>query len=361
LKILITGGAGFIGSHVCKYFVEQGHDVIVADRFTYAGKARNLAPVLKDVRLLIGDLATGDLAERCAAVQPDWVVHMAAETHVDHAITHPERFVQSNMVGTTRLLQALWRQHLAPAEGDTACLGTLPQKIIVYSTDEVFGPTPHGHRFTEHAALRPSNAYSASKVGVEGIANAFYVTHALPIVIVRPCNTYGPGQHPEKAIPRFVGQCLRGEPMTLYNDGQGSRDWLYVTDHAAAIEFLLRLGVPGEAYNLAAGEEHTDTDIALRIAAILGVDHDAATRRHGDAETGNDLSLAASPCPRVPVSPVRYVPGRPGHDRRYAMDGSKLRALGWEPRRRFDEAFAETVRWNADHQDWWSHDLVEVA
>lgn len=326
MRILLTGGAGFIGSAVVKHCVEAGHEVIVADRFTYAGKARNLGPVLKDVRLLIGDLATGDLAERCATTRPDWVVHMAAETHVDHAIAHPERFIRSNVMGTTRLLQELYREVEHPG------------KIVVYSTDEVFGPTPPGIRFTEHAALRPSNAYSASKVGVEGVAMAFHVTHAMPIVIVRPCNTYGPGQHPEKAIPRFVGQCLRGEPMTLYNDGQGSRDWLYVSDHAAAIETLLRHGVPGEAYNLAAGEEHTDGEIALRIADILG-----------------------GPLPADPsVLPITYRPGRPGHDRRYAMDGSKLRALGWAPQRDFEAAFRETVLWNAANQDWWSHDLVEV-
>lgn len=328
MRILITGGAGFIGSAVTKFFVERGHEVIVADRFTYAGKARNLEPVLQDVAFLFGDLATGDLAERCATTRPDWVVHLAAETHVDHAIAHPERFVQSNMVGTTRLLQELYREDYHPG------------KIVVYSTDEVFGPTPAGIRFTEHAALRPSNAYSASKVGVEAIATAFHVTHAMPIVVVRPCNTYGPGQHPEKAIPRFVAQCLRGEPMTLYNDGQGSRDWLFVTDHAAAIEFLLRLGVPGEAYNLAAGEEHTDTDIARRIAELL-----------------RDEALPADPA----ALPIVYRPGRPGHDRRYAMDGSKLRALGWETRRRFDEAFAETVFWNAAHQDFWINDLVKVS
>jgi dTDP-glucose 4,6-dehydratase len=322
VKILITGGAGFIGSHVTRHLVAGGHEVIVADRFTYSGKARNLGPVLKDIQLLIGDLATGDLAERCAEVQPDWVVHLAAETHVDHAIAHPERFMVSNVVGTTRLLQALYAQE-----------GPYPGKIVVYSTDEVFGPTPAGVLFDEHAPLKPSNAYSASKVGVEGIATAFHVTHGLPCIVVRPCNTYGPGQHPEKAIPRFVGQVLRGEPLTLYNDGQGSRDWLYVTDHARAIETLLRFGVPGEAYNLAAGEEHTDAEVAHRIREILGAD----------------------------AHPITSRPGRPGHDRRYAMDGRKLRALGWQPLRPFAEAFRETVLWNARHHEWWSHDLVEVA
>jgi dTDP-glucose 4,6-dehydratase len=329
MKILVTGGAGFIGSHVVRHCVEAGHEVLVADRFTYAGKARNLGPVLKDIRLLIGDLATGDLAARCAEEHPEWVVHLAAETHVDHAIAHPERFIRSNVVGTTRLLQALYGQE-----------GPYARKVIVYSTDEVYGPTPAGTLFDEQAPFKPSNAYSASKVGVEGLAHSFWVTHGLPIVVVRPCNTYGPGQHAEKAIPRFVGQLVRGESLTLYNDGQGSRDWLHVTDHARAIETLLRHGVPGEAYNLAAGEEHTDTDIALRSAEILS-----------GQPVGIDPSLL----------PVTYRPGRPGHDRRYAMDGAKLRALGWQPERAFPEAFAETVRWHAAHQDFWSSDLVEVS
>jgi dTDP-glucose 4,6-dehydratase len=322
VKILITGGAGFIGSHVVRYCVEAGHEVLVADRFTYAGKARNLAPVLKDIQVLIGDLATGDLAARCAEVQPDWVIHLAAETHVDHAIAEPARFMWSNVMGTTWLLQALYEQE-----------GPYPGKILVYSTDEVFGPTPAGQWFTESAPLKPSNTYSASKVGVEGIATAFHVTHGLPSVLVRPCNTYRPGQHPEKAIPRFVGQVLRGEPLTLYNDGQGSRDWLYVTDHARAIEWLLHYAIPGAACNLAAGEEHTDEEVAHRIVEILGAD----------------------------THPITYQPGRPGHDRRYAMDGARLRALGWQPLRPFAEAFRETVLWYAQHQDHWSHDLVEVA
>ena len=319
MRVLVTGGAGFIGSAVTTHLVRQGHQVTVADRFTYAGKARNLGPVLSKIGLLIGDLAQGDLAVRCAETAPEAIIHMAAETHVDRAIADPEAFVVSNTLGTTRLLQALY-QYSAGVK-----------KIVVYSTDEVYGPTPAGTVFDEQAPFRPSNAYSASKVGVEGIAHAFWVTHQMPVCIVRPCNTYGPGQHPEKAIPRFVGQMLRGEPVTLYNDGHGSRDWMHTTDHARAVETVMLAGTPGEAYNLAAGEEHTDRDIAERLQTILD----------------------------VPAT-LTYVPGRPGHDRRYAMDGAKLRLLGWQPQVPFAQGLLQVVQWTVAHQDWWAQDAVTL-
>ena len=321
MRVLITGGAGFIGSSVVRHFVELGHEVCIADRFTYAGKARNLADILPWVDLLIGDLATGDLAARCAQWRPEWVVHMAAETHVDRSIDAPESFVTSNVLGTTRLLQALYLD-----------LTVDLKKMVVYSTDEVFGWTPQGEIFDEFTLYNPSNAYSASKVGVEAIANSFYVTHDMPIVIVRPCNTYGPGQHPEKVIPKFVRQMLRGEPVTVYNEGNGARDWLHVEDHARAIETLLLHGVPGEDYNLAANEEHSDSEIAAIIGIALGVKHR-----------------------------VIFTPGRPGHDRRYMMDGSKLRALGWSPVVSFEDGFCSTVHWNAANQDWWDSDTIRIA
>lgn len=317
MRIVVTGGAGFIGSYVVKHLLK--HDrVCVADRFTYAGKARNLGLSLPQIDILFGDLASGDLPDRIAEYQPDAVVHMAAETHVDYAIGYPERFIRSNVMGTTRLLHAL----------ATRCKGL--QRVVVYSTDEVYGSTPAGQIFDEQTPFNPSNAYAASKVGIEAMARAFFVTHGLPIVVVRPCNTYGPRQHHEKVIPKFVRQVLNHVPITLYNDGLGSRDWLHGTDHAAAIDLLMRSGEPGEAYNLAAGDEHTDFEIADRIIKLIG---------------------------KGPEKIVQ-TPGRPGHDRRYRMTGDKLRAMGWRPQVPFSGGFAETVQWNVDHQDWWAHDLV---
>jgi dTDP-glucose 4,6-dehydratase len=330
--VLITGGAGFIGSHVARHFVRRGYRVVIADRFTYAGRGRNLQDLWPHIELLVGDLATGDLAERCANVHADYVIHMAANTHVDRAIGDPEGFMVSNVVGTTRLLEALSLE-------DRWGRGFLT-KVIVYSTDEVFGATPVGEQFDEAAPFNPSNAYSASKVGVEAITNAFFVTHKLPVVIVRPCNTYGPGQDAEKVIPKFVHQLLAGQDLTVYNDGQGARDWLHVEDHARAIEVLCKAAKPGQSFNLAANDEHTDMEIAVRIAELVtGKPH------------GIDPSLL----------PIRFVPGRPGHDRRYWMKGDNIRALGWFPVVPFDQGFAETVRWAMAHADHGQSDLVKVA
>ncbi len=326
MRVLVTGGAGFIGAHVTEALVAQGHTVCVATRNTYAGKLCNLQAVLPSIALLLGDLAEPYFAEQCADWAPDWVVHMAAETHVDHAIADPLRFIRANVVGTTTLLQAVCT---APVR---------PSRILIYSTDEVFGPTPPGVLFDEQAPFKPSNAYSASKVGVEAVTQAFWTTHRLPVLLVRPCNTFGPRQHPEKVIPKFVRQMLRGESVTVYNDGHGARDWLHVADHARAVLCLLAHGTLGQGYNLAAGEEHTDTDIAAQIWHVL---------------------LTLRPLEGwMPAPDLTYVPGRPGHDRRYAMDGTKLRALGWRPQVPFADGLRETVLWNIIHHDWWETDVM---
>ena len=332
MRVLVTGGAGFIGSYAVAELLREGHQVGIADRFTYAGKAKNLqaAGALGRVDLLIGDLATGDLAARCAAWSPEGVIHMAAETHVDQAIAHPEAFILSNVLGTTRLLQAL---------ADSATL----EAMVVYSTDEVFGPWDGVAPYDERQPFAPSNAYSASKVGVEAVTNAFVQTHGLPATILRPCNTYGPRQHPEKAIPRFVTQALRGQKLTIYNDGQGSRDWVYAEDHARATVTLLgRLarGLPCRAaYNLAANASHTDQEIATAVLEVLMGEGWMARQPH-DAL-------------------IQYVAGRPGHDRRYLMNGDALAAdTGWAPRMPFWQGLEATVRWNATEQAWWETDAV---
>lgn len=314
--VLVTGGLGFIGSHVAERLVVAGHDVHVADRMSYAGKVRNLGEVLRSAKLWMGDLANPEFAERLAAHGFDAVVHMAGNTHVDRAISNPLEFTRDNVLGTNTLLDAL-RRHKHDG------------RVLVYSTDEVFGPTPAGERFDEFAPLRPSNAYSASKVGVEGLATAYWVTHRLQTIIVRPCNTYGTRQHPEKVIPRFVRQALAGEPLTIHRDGKGARDWLHATDHARAVEAILHEGLPGSSYNMAAGDEHTDLEIAEGVCSVLG----------------------------VPIK-VKSVEVRPGHDKRYWMDGSRLRLLGWHPLVPFATGFRDTVIWNAENRGWWDSDWV---
>ena len=317
-RILVTGGAGFIGSHVATHLLDKGHDVHIADRLSYAGKVRNVSRWLTGAKLWIGALQDDEFSNRLAAFGFDVVVHCAANTHVDRSISDPVQFTVYNVQGTNQLLDSIVKS------------GNIPQKIILYSTDEVYGPTPAWRRFDEQTPFAPSNAYSASKVGVEGLACAYWTTHRLPVMVVRPCNTYGRRQHPEKAIPRFVGQAIRGEPITVHNDGGGSRDWLHTTDHATAIERLIEAGVPGEAYNLAAGDEHTDIEVARKVLELTGSKSDIA-----------------------------YVTGRPGHDRRYWMDGGKLRSLGWAPKMPFGEGFRDAVEWTMRNQDWWAHDYVE--
>ena len=322
MKILITGGNGFIGSHVTRHFVKQGHEVCVATRNTYAGKMKNIQDIVRHITLLIGDLAEPDFARACASWPAEWVIHMAAETHVDKAIIDPLRFIRANVVGTANVLHAYTAGQHAP-----------PARMLLYSTDEVFGSTPVGVQFDEQTPYNPSNAYSASKVAVEAIARSFVVTHDLPLIVVRPCNTYGPGQHPEKVIPKFVEQIRRGVPLTVYNDGRGTRDWLHVVDHASAVETLLRSGRVGESYNLAAGEVHTDLEIAQAVIETLAPDEGTST----------------------------FVPGRLGHDARYVMDGTKLHRLGWQPDVDFREGVRETILWNAQHPEWWAHDLIQGA
>lgn len=318
MKILVTGGLGFIGSHVVEHLVRGGHEVHVADRLSYAGKVRNLAQVLRDVRIWMGDLKNEDFCERLAAHGFGAVVHMAGNTHVDRSISHPLEFTLDNVLGTNTLLDALQRH------GHDG-------RVLVYSTDEVFGPTPAGERFDETAPLRPSNAYSASKVGVEGLATAYWVTHGLSTIIVRPCNTYGPRQHPEKVIPRFVRQALAGAPLTIHRDGSGARDWLHASDHARAVEAILHEGLPGSSYNMAAGDEHTDLEIAEGVCRVLGKD--------------------------IRVESVNV---RPGHDKRYWMDGARIRQLGWRPLVPFSSGFRDTVLWNSENRDWWNYDWVRV-
>lgn len=267
-------------------------------------------------RLWVGDLKEWDACVGLAKHGFDAVVHLASNTHVDHAIRNPVVFTRDNVLATNQLLHA-FQLHCPKA------------KFVAYSTDEVYGPTPDGQRFREDQPFRASNAYSASKVGIEGLATSYFVTHDMPIVVVRPCNTYGRRQHPEKVIPRFVRQAMTGQPLTVHGDGQGARDWLHTSDHAAGVETLLESGVPGQAYNLASGDEHKDIEIAYKVLEHTG--------QSGD---------------------IQYIRQRPGHDRRYWMDGAKLRALGWQPRMPFTIGLIDTIKWNMENLGWFDSDIV---
>lgn len=307
MRVLVTGGAGFIGSHFVKRLAAQGHDVVVLDKLTYAGNRANLDGVPHE--LVVGDIADSEAVER-AATGCSAIVNFAAETHVDRSILGPQEFVHTDVLGTMCLLE--WaRAH------DT--------RFVQVSTDEVYGDYEAGGRAREVDALRPSSPYSAAKAGGDLQVLAYVRTYGVRASITRGANTYGPNQYPEKLVPLFVTNALEGEPLPVYGDGKQVREWLHAEDHCAGIELVLHEGAPGEIYNVG-GEDFENIEVTRRILEL----------------TGADPSL------------IKHVEDRAGHDRRYAVDDAKLRALGWEPQNSFGEGgLPATVEWYREHRSWW--------
>ncbi|MFN2467333.1 MAG: dTDP-glucose 4,6-dehydratase [Gaiellaceae bacterium] len=306
MRLLVTGGAGFIGSHFVKRRVAAGDVVVVLDKLTYSGNRANLEGVDCDFRR--GDIADADAVAE-AGDGCEAAVNFAAETHVDRSILEAGDFIRTDVYGTHVLLE--W----ARASG---------ARLVHVSTDEVYGDIAQGAASREDDPLRPSSPYSASKAGGDLQVVAYVRTYGVEASITRGANTYGSRQHPEKLIPLFVTNALDGEPLPVYGDGRQRREWLHVSDHCAAIELVLQEGGAGEIYNVA-GEERENLDV---IAAVLEL-------------TDADRSL------------VRHVDDRPGHDRRYALDSTKLRGLGWVPQRSLAEGLKETVAWYRDNRAWW--------
>jgi dTDP-glucose 4,6-dehydratase len=312
--VLVTGGAGFIGSHFVRLLLRRHKQtrVINLDKLTYAGNLDNLSDVQEDPRyeFVMGDIRDRDLVRRLfARVQA--VVHFAAETHVDRSIYDAGEFVLTNVHGTYILLDAL-----------RAFPGV--EAFVHISTDEVYGSRT-GRAARETDPLLPSSPYAASKAGGDHLARAYHVTFGLPTVVLRPSNTYGPCQFPEKLIPRFLTNGLEGKTLPVFGDGLNVRDWLYVDDHARAVEAALLRARPGSVYNVGGGCELANLDVARRILDALDAPRDL----------------------------IQFVPDRPGHDRRYAMDSGLIRALGWEPEILFAEGLKRTVRWYAANKGWW--------
>jgi dTDP-glucose 4,6-dehydratase len=307
MRILVTGGAGFIGSHFVKRMLSAGEDVVVLDKLTYSGNPANLDGC--DVRLVEGDIAD-PVAVESAAAGCDAFVNFAAETHVDRSILGAAEFIQTDVLGTYVLLR---QAHAIGA------------RFVQVSTDEVYGDVEAGSSSTESDVLLPSSPYSASKAGGDLQVLAAVRTFGADASITRGSNTYGPNQYPEKVLPLFVTNALDGEPLPLYGDGRQVRDWLHVDDHCGGIELVLREGRPGEIYNLGAGEEHENRELTERILEY----------------TDSDRSL------------VRHVADRAGHDRRYSLDTTKLHTLGWQPSRTWEEGIRDTVEWYRDNRDWW--------
>ncbi len=307
MRVVVTGGAGFIGSHFVKRLAARGDAVVVLDKLTYAGNLANLEGV--EHQLVIGDIA--DRACVAEATQGcDAIVNFAAETHVDRSLLGPQEFVQTNVLGTMCLLDA------ARESG---------ARFVQVSTDEVYGDLDAGLRAGETDPLRPSSPYSAAKAGGDLQVLAYARTYGVRASITRGANTYGPNQYPEKLVPLFATNALDGEPLPVYGDGKQVREWLHAEDHCAGIDLVLLEGAPGEIYNIG-GEDHENIEVTHRILEL----------------TGADESL------------IRYVEDRAGHDRRYAVDDTKLRALGWEPAHSFGEdGLPATVEWYRDNRAWW--------
>jgi dTDP-glucose 4,6-dehydratase len=313
LRILVTGGAGFIGSNFVRYILRSHPDdaVVNFDKLTYAGNLENLADVADDPRY---SFLRGDICDEAAVEQiigsSDAIVNFAAETHVDRSIQHAGAFIDTDIKGLYVLLEAARKRGI--------------ERFVHISTDEVYGSIEKGS-FKETDPLNPSSPYSASKAGGELMAKSFERTFGYQITITRGSNTYGPHQYPEKVVPLFITNALDDMQLPLYGDGLNVRDWLYVEDHCSGIDAVVRKGTPGEAYNLGADQERANLELTKRILALTG--------------KGEDL--------------IRYVTDRPGHDRRYSVDSAKARALGWTPQVTFEEGLARTVAWYRENEAWW--------
>ena len=315
-RLFVTGGCGFIGSNFIRFALAARPDVEITnfDKLTYAGNPENLSDVESNprYRFVKGDIADRDAVRAALTSDFDAVVNFAAETHVDRSILDASEFIATNVLGAQVLFETARN------------LGT--GKFIEISTDEVYGALGPTGYFTEETPLAPNSPYSASKASADLIARSYSHTFGLPAVVTRCSNNFGPYQFPEKLIPLFVTNALAGEKLPLYGDGLNVRDWIYVDDHSSAILAVLDKGRAGEVYNIGGGNERTNKEITFSILKILG----------------------------KPESLVEYVKDRPGHDRRYAVDSSKIRReLGWAPARSFDDALEATVKWYVENRTWW--------
>ncbi|BAZ99769.1 MULTISPECIES: dTDP-glucose 4,6-dehydratase [Methanothermobacter] len=314
-KILVTGGAGFIGSNFIRYMLqEHPYHIINLDALTYCGNLENLRGVEDDPRYTFvrGSITDRKLVDGIIK-DVDAVINFAAESHVDRSIEDPEIFIRTNILGTQTLLEAS-RKHGV-------------ERFIQISTDEVYGSAEKGY-FTEETPLAPNSPYSASKASADLMVRAYHRTYGLPVNITRCSNNYGPYQFPEKLIPLMITNALENKPLPVYGDGMNVRDWIHVLDHCRAVDLVLHRGRVGEVYNIGGNSERRNIEIVELIVR----------------ELGRDESL------------IRFVEDRPGHDRRYAIDASKIRnELGWKPLYSFEEGIRETIRWYIDNRDWWEN------
>jgi len=338
---IVTGGAGFIGSNFVRLALARGGArVVVVDKLTYAGNLESLADVAEHPRF---HFVKADIADRAAVDQiirehrPAAILNFAAETHVDRSIDGPSAFIQTNVCGAFELLDAA-RHHVAQLDASAR----RHFRLLHVSTDEVYGSLGPSGAFSETTPYDPNSPYSASKAAADHLVRAFHSTYGLPTLLTNCSNNYGPYQYPEKLIPLMILNAVEGKPLPIYGDGGNVRDWLHVADHCEGVLLVLQRGRPGERYNLGGGGERSNLEIIDGICAQLEQARPAS--RNPALTAAGFQSYAAL---------KHFVPDRPGHDRRYAIDASKIRAeLGWRPQRDLAKGLAETVRWYLDHRDW---------
>jgi dTDP-glucose 4,6-dehydratase len=330
--ILVTGGAGFIGSNfILEWLAQSDEPVINLDKLTYAGNLSNLASISQDPRhkFVHGDICDTELvASLLAAHRPRAIIHFAAESHVDRSIHGPGEFIRTNVNGTFSLLEAVRAYWSGLGETERATF-----RFLHVSTDEVYGSLgPNDAPFSETTPYAPNSPYSASKAAADHLVRAYHHTYGLPTLTTNCSNNYGPYHFPEKLIPLMIANALAGKPLPVYGDGQNVRDWLYVTDHCTAIRCVLADGKPGETYNIGGWNEKTNLEVVHTLCEII----DELAPRSGSYR-----------------DQITYVKDRPGHDRRYAIDARKVeRELSWKPAESFDSGIRKTVQWYLDHQDW---------
>ena len=314
-SLLVTGGAGFIGSNFVRYMLNKypEYRIIVLDALTYAGNRENLADLEGDPRYLFyhGSIADETVVDNLMS-NVDTVVNFAAETHVDRSIHEAGKFIETDVKGTFVLLEAARKYKI--------------ERFLHISTDEVYGSIQEGS-FKENDPLQPNSPYSASKAGGDLLVRSYHVTYGLPVLITRSSNNYGPHQYPEKLIPLFVTNALDNLPLPLYGDGKNVRDWIHVEDNCAALDVVLHKGEIGQVYNIGGGNEHENIFITHKILEYLGK-------------------------PKTLIKPVK---DRLGHDRRYSVDTSRVRALGWQPKYDFEQGLEQTIDWYVENETWWRH------
>ncbi|MEA3488868.1 MAG: dTDP-glucose 4,6-dehydratase [Candidatus Omnitrophota bacterium] len=313
MRLLITGGCGFIGSNFIHFMLERYKDarVINLDKLTYCGNPENLNDVSSDMRysFVKGDICDRDLVEDLMT-DVDTVINFAAETHVDRSIKYPDDFLMTNVFGVKTLLEAARKAGVA--------------RFIQIGTDEIYGSVDEGLS-REGDPLKPNSPYSATKAAADMLALSYHATYGLPVVVIRSSNNFGPYQYPEKIIPLFITDLLEDRKVSLYGDGGNVRDWLFVKDNCAGIDLVLRRGKPGQIYNIGGGCCLSNLELTGKILSVMGKGKES----------------------------IEYVNDRPGHDRRYALDSSRVKELGWAPEAGFDRNLEETVRWYGENGDWW--------